>query len=104
MIALCPHCGHHLSKPIVDGITSCKNCNRVSDTSPFNRILSASWMARRQNITEVENLVQYGYKHEEALLVITFVVENCLNHEEFVKALTNLGISNQYQICVDLAG
>lgn len=103
MITLCPHCGHSLKHPVHDGITSCRNCNRVFDSSPFNRILSAGWIARRQNLIGPEKLIQHGYDPEEAKMAIEFVVEKCMSHQEFVEVLKNLGISTQY-ICVDRAG
>ena len=100
MITRCPHCGHNLSNAVSDGITSCSNCNRVFDTSPFHRILAASWLIRRQEIRSIEKLMQLGYKHSEALLAMTFVFDNCFSHEEFVEALNDLGVSKSYQVAV----
>jgi hypothetical protein len=100
---LCPHCGHSLHHVVVHGITSCSNCNRVFDTNPFNRLLSASWLVRRKNIMAEESLMQYGYTKEEAQLVLEAVVDNCFTHEDFVKLLKELGVSELYPIPVDVA-
>lgn len=96
MIHLCPFCGHVLPHNLKDGIASCLNCSRVFDSTPFNRLLSAGWMVRKEHIYSAERLVSYGFTQEEALLAITFVFENCYSHEEYVKALKNLGVSQVY--------
>lgn len=98
---LCPHCGHALHHAVVHGITSCNNCNRVFDTSPYNRLLSASWLVRRKDIVADEALMQYGFTKEEAQLVLTEVCDNCCTHEDFVAVLKERGISKSYAI--DLA-
>lgn len=93
MIELCPHCGHKLKHPILRGITSCNNCNRVCDSSPFNRLLSAAWLVRRQNVTDPDFLVQrYGYDPIAADLVVEFVSECLYGHEDMIKVLEELGI------------
>jgi len=93
MIILCPHCGHSLKIPCGSGISSCINCNRVFDTSPFNRLLSASWLVRRKNIIAEESLMQYGYTKEESEFVLQEVYDNCCTHEDFVKILKEKGFS-----------
>jgi len=40
----------------------------------------------------------------ESIVVVHFVAEKCFSHEEFVEALLELGISKEYQICIDQAG
>lgn len=102
MIMFCPHCGHSLNQVVVHGITSCTNCNRVFDTNPFNRLLSASWLVRRKHIVVEEALMHYGYTREESELVIECVVDNCFTHEDFVKFLKEKGISQSYSK-IDLA-
>mgnify|MGYP000900751624 CR=1 FL=1 len=93
MIELCPHCGHKLKHPILRGITSCSNCNRVFDSSPFNRILSTAWLVRRHHINDREHLVQrYGCDPVSADLVLEFVSECLFSHEDMVKLLEELGI------------
>jgi ribosomal protein L37AE/L43A len=103
MIMLCPHCGHSLHHVVIHGITSCSNCNRVFDTSPFNCLLSASWLVRRKNIAAEESLMQYGYTMDEAKLVLEAVYDNCFTHEDFVKLLNELKISKVYQASIDVA-
>ncbi len=98
MIQLCPSCGHSLSKPICDGITSCLNCHRVFDTCRFNRLLSAGWLVRRRHYDEVDDLVRQGYTAEDAELVIRFVVENQCSPEEFAAELKRIGVSNLYTV------
>lgn len=85
MMLLCPCCGHHLPRPILDGIILCINCNRVSDTSYHNQLLSAGWIARKKNINDPEVLIdQYGYKKEDAEFVVQHVYEDGCSHEEFL--------------------
>jgi Zn-finger nucleic acid-binding protein len=100
---LCPHCGFSLHHVVVHGITSCSNCNRVFDTSPFNRLLSASWLVRRKNITSEELLMRYDYTKDEAQFVLEAVYDNCCTHEDFIKILKEKGISQAYPTPVDLA-
>lgn len=97
MINYCPYCGFSLDRPILDGISTCKNCSRVFDTNPFNRILSASWMARKQHLLSKDKLVQYGFTEFEATLIQSHVIEDCLPHDEFVKVLTSIGVSTIYE-------
>jgi hypothetical protein len=54
-------------------------------------------MVRKEHISCVERLVSYGFHEEEAIVAITFIHENCLSHEEYVKALKNIGVS---QVCL----
>jgi hypothetical protein len=93
MIELCPHCGHKLTHPILRGISSCNNCNRIFDSSPFNRILSAAWLVRRHHISDQDYLVdRHGCHPVEAELVMEFVSECLYSHEEMVKLLETLKI------------
>ena len=103
MINYCPHCGHSLPQAITHGITSCSNCNRVFDSSPFNRLLSAAWMVRRRHYNCPELLIQHGFNSEEADLVIAMVADGCCGHEDFVKVLKDLNVSEEYQTCIDAA-
>ena len=93
MIMLCPHCGSSLNIPCKYGISSCSNCNRVFDTSHFNRLLSASWLVRRKNILTAESLMRYGYAKEESELVLEAVYDNCCTHEDFIEILKAIGVS-----------
>jgi hypothetical protein len=86
----CPYCGHNLLTPINNGITSCQNCCRIFDSSPYHRILSLGWLARKQNVCSAEQLIQHGFSEEEA----NFVMDNAdLTHQEFVQVVNGLGIS-----------
>jgi hypothetical protein len=96
MLQLCPFCGHLLPKPVADGIASCKNCQRVFDTSPMNRLLSAGWLCRRRNYEHKENLIGQGFSPDEAELVISLVVENQYSPQEFAEELKTRGISELY--------
>jgi predicted choloylglycine hydrolase len=54
-------------------------------------------MVRKEHISCIERLVSYGFNEEEAIVAITFVHENCMSHEDYVKALKNIGVS---QVCL----
>jgi hypothetical protein len=97
MIHLCPFCGHNLKTPILNGIASCNNCARFFDSSPFHRLLSAAWLVRRKDIVSRDHLESLGFGAEEADLVITFVEEECYNHEEFMQVLKERDISRVFQ-------
>lgn len=100
----CPHCGHNLPLATIRGIAGCNNCNRVFDTSPLNRLLSAAWLVRRRHIHERDILVyQFGYSLDEADLLIEYVAYGGYNHEEFLELLRVRGISEEYQVCLDVA-
>lgn len=49
-----------------------------------------------------ESLMQYGYTKKEAELVIEAVYDNCCTHEDFVKILKEIGVTENYSP-VDLA-
>ena len=103
MLAYCPYCGHSLPQPIVRGIASCNNCNRVFETSPLNRLLSAAWLVRRRHICCCDILVsQFGYNQEEADLVMEYVADGTYSHEDFLEILKNRGISED-AIWLDVA-
>lgn len=89
----CPHCGHDLPHPIVHGISSCNNCNRVFDSSPFNLFLGTAWLVRKRHIDDEDILIhQYGYDPWIAEVVVNYVSEFGYNHEEFVKMLKEMGV------------
>lgn len=86
MIYICPFCGHRVSRAIKDGITTCNNCNRVFDSSPIYKILSASWSARLDNILDIECLrTIYELTDCEAGIVQKYVIEECYSHDELLK-------------------
>lgn len=41
--------------------------------------------------------MQYGYTKEEAELVLEAVYDNCCTHEDFVKILKAIGVSEEYK-------
>lgn len=88
---------------VVQGITSCRNCSRVFDSSQFNRLLSASWLIRRQHVQSEEYLIQnYGYELWEAELLVRLVHFECYSQEEVVAFLKKAELSD-YEKCIDLA-
>lgn len=93
---LCPFCGHELEHVVKEGIGSCCNCKRVFDNNPFARLLSAGWMVRKEHLTETKRLKAHGFKEDEALVAIMFCYDNSYSHEEYVKALENIGISKTH--------
>jgi hypothetical protein len=98
MIAYCPHCGFRLRQPILYGITGCSNCNRIFDSSALNRILSASWLARKKQVESQDALVNYGYTQAEAEMVIKYVINSKHTHEEFIKILNEVGVPEQSSV------
>ena len=87
MIWTCPFCGFALKKPVLHGISSCTNCCRVFDTSAVNRLLSAAWLVKRNNITSEEVLTQYGFSMDESKFVIEAIIDSCLLPDELAKIL-----------------
>jgi hypothetical protein len=59
-------------------------------------LLSASWIVRKNNVLSEEQLMQYGYTREESQLVIEAVYDNCCTHEDFIKILKAIGVTEQY--------
>jgi len=96
MLLSCPHCGYTLSESLKDGIGSCSNCNRVFDTSPFNRILSAAWYVRRNNVADIDRLVHSGIKEADAYIALALAYDADYTHDELLKVLNGLGISKDY--------
>lgn len=88
MITLCPCCGHNLPKPLVRGITSCPNCNRVFDSSRLNRLLSGAWIIRRSHVAEAEFLIwRHGFDREDAEFLVETVYDGCRTHDEAIKMI-----------------
>ena len=102
MIIACPHCGFYIPQILKDGLASCTHCNRVFDSSLKNRLLSASWLVRKNNYHGVDQLISDTKLPEhEAILVYSFVGDNLYSQEEFHQVLDKLGI---LQTRIDLAG
>lgn len=90
----CPYCGRHLNKPLLNGITTCDNCGRVFDSSNHNRILSAAWMIRRENLCNLDMVRFRCDLSEDDLSMLAYhVIDQGCSHDEFVKAL-NLRIDS----------
>lgn len=96
MITICPFCGHRIGRPIDDGITTCLNCTRVFDTSPYHRILSAAWLIRKQNLYNLEAIK--GSMEDltdcELQILEKYVIDDDMPHEEFLKKIDK-------QTCLD---
>jgi hypothetical protein len=60
-------------------------------------------MVRRRHYNCPELLIQHGFNSEEADLVIAMVADGCCGHEDFVKVLKDLNVSEEYQTCIDAA-
>lgn len=95
---MCPFCGHVLPTPVKDGVANCLNCSRIFDSTPFNRLLSAAWLVRRQNIVDEDRVIAYGFTPAEAAFVIRFVAEQAYCHDDFLKVLEELGVSKIYKV------
>jgi hypothetical protein len=93
MMLTCPHCGSSIPEALNDGLAACCHCNRVFDSSLYNSLLSASWYVRKNRCHGVDQLISDTKLSEsEAILVYAFVSENNYSHDEFQKALGQLGI------------
>jgi len=96
MIYVCPFCGHQLNRELVDGITACGHCNRVFDSCVYNKLLSGYWTIKHEPNIDLERFKFHsGLDEAEALLVYSFVAENCYSFDEFQKALRQLGIPSK---------
>lgn len=93
MIVVCPFCGIEIHEALIDGLASCQNCHRVFESSIPNKLLSASWLARKNRYHGVEQLMSDTKLQEhEAMLVYSFVSEGGYSYQEFFSALAKLGI------------
>ena len=94
MIFVCPHCGNRMPDRLVDGLACCTKCSRIIDSSLHNRLLSASWLIRQNNYHGIDQLISDTKMPEhEAILVYTFIAEQCYTHEDFQKVLRLFGIA-----------
>ena len=87
MLRLCPFCGKHLGRPIEDGITTCINCQRVFDTSPYHKILSAAWLIRKQNLYNLDAIKgsMPSLTDCELKILEKYIIDEDMPHEEFLK-------------------
>jgi len=87
---MCPNCGRWLELPLSNGITTCINCNKVFDSSPYNKLLSASWEARKNHLPYSDVLQEiYQLSDEDTKLLQHYVIDNGYCHDEFVKIVKN---------------
>lgn len=89
MICLCPFCGTRVGRPIQDGISTCNHCNRVFDSCPFHRLLSAAWLIRKQNLYDIGAVKSCCEDLNECELAILekYIVEEDCSHDEFLKVI-----------------
>ncbi len=93
MILACPYCGTEIPEALVNGLASCTHCHRIFESSTSNRLLSASWLIRRNKYRGLEQLISDTKLAEhEAILVYSLVNDNAYSHDEFQKAIKDLGI------------
>lgn len=95
MLLCCPYCGSKIANPINDGISSCSNCHRLFDSSPYNRILSTCWYVRKHHIVDLDLLKHHGIPEPDALISLALAYDGDYNHQETEKILNNLGISKE---------
>lgn len=79
---ICPHCGFCVSNEKID-VFQCPKCQRVSQNSLLERILSAAWIARKENLTIEELRKSVKLDEDFLLLVYSFVGLNDYSHQEF---------------------
>lgn len=94
MILVCPFCGTAIPEVLINGLASCTHCQRVFTSSTSNRLLAASWLVRKNKYHGINQLISDTKLSEhEAILVYSLVEDNCYSHDEFQKALKELGIT-----------
>lgn len=87
MIYVCPFCGVRVSRVIKDGITTCNHCHRIFDSSSFNKILSAAWSARQDQISDPESLQSvYDLSKLEAAIIKKY---EDYSHDDLFKILNS---------------
>jgi len=88
-----------MTQALQDGLAACTHCNRIFDSSLYNRLLSASWLIRKHSCHGITQLMSDTKLPEhEAILVHSFVVDNEYNHQEFEKTLKLFGITPKRNI------
>lgn len=93
MLNTCSNCGYQLPQAIKDGIAFCSRCNRIVESTLYERLLGSGHYARRNHVNSVQQLkFDQSLTEEEAILVNAFVIENQYSHQEFEKALKKLGL------------
>lgn len=93
MILNCPLCGAVLPEALKDGLSSCLHCDRVFNSSPFNKLMSAAWFLKKSKSVNIESLTSdMKLNPDEMLFVYTFIIDNCYSVEDFRKVLVNFGV------------
>lgn len=87
----CPYCGLPLDRPLIDGISTCNRCGRVFDSSDKNKLLSASWLVRREHVCDT-NVIEFRTKlsKEELAPVLKYVVDQGYCHDDFLKIIDSI--------------
>ena len=95
MINLCPNCGHELPHELNDGLTHCLHCNHLIDSSDFNKLLSAAWQTKKENLSLEQ--IKWNTKLDDdlSILVYTYIQEQGYSHEDFIRLLKKLGVANK---------
>ena len=92
MMFVCPNCGFSLSHPVGCGLFHCGNCNVVSYTSEFNKLLSWAWEIRHgKDIDIIDRDHILSIKNYN--LLNTYIQELGYTHQEFYKILKEIEIS-----------
>lgn len=94
----CPNCGHALQNKLKDGLTNCLYCNQIFDSSDYNRLLSAAWKIRRENLSLEQVKWQLKLGDDYSILMYTFAGEHGYTHDEIIKLLKKLGVANRAYI------
>jgi len=98
MIHVCPNCGYSLECQLSDGLTHCGHCKQVFDSSDYNKLLSAAWQVRRENICIERMKWQTKLDDDLCLFVYLFVHDYEYTHEDFAKLLKKLGVAHKSYI------
>jgi len=90
---MCPHCGKSLPHSLSDGIAFCYSCNRLVETTLYQKLLSAAYFVRKYHCYDPERLEwEQKLSEDEADLVISFIGEQCFSPQEFSKELKKMGV------------
>ena len=93
MILVCPHCGTEIPEALINGLASCPNCHRIFESNTSNRLLAASWLIQKNRYHGIDELISDTKLPEhEAILVYSFISDQCYSIEEFNTVLRSLGI------------
>ncbi len=96
MIYICPFCGHQLRRELVDGLTACNHCNRMIDSSVYNKLLSGFWVIKQQPHIDFEKFKFHsGLSEAEAIIAYAFANDHCYSLDEFQKALKTIGVASK---------